>query len=150
MYRNKSEPNKVVKEIDFVVGLNGELKESTSIINPTIKIAYDGVVDFNYCYIPEFQRYYFITDIVSARRGIWSLEMRVDVLMSFKEEIRQLTAVIERNEFEYNSYLPDECVPSRCNPVYVYTEVENDAFTDIYTRNEEGDGYTPILLGVFR
>ena len=49
------------------------LREETSIVKPTfrIRLEYEGMVSaadlfqYNYCYCPEFKRYYFITDIVS-------------------------------------------------------------------------------------
>lgn len=34
---------------------------------------YDYVLASNYAYIPEFNRYYFINDIISVKKNIWQL-----------------------------------------------------------------------------
>ena len=71
---------------------------------------YDYVLAANYAYIPEFNRYYFINDIISVRKNIWQLIMNVDVLMSYKDEILKLDAFVTRNEFDYNKYVKDDLV----------------------------------------
>lgn len=69
---------------------------------------YDYVLAANYAYIPEFNRYYFINDIISVRKNIWQLVMNVDVLMSYKDHILKLDAFIGRNEFNYDVTLADD------------------------------------------
>lgn len=139
LYNNFSETNQVNKNISKVIELEGSLLESTSIINPIIKIffnpegmesyvvednqeyivfnglkitwdsfIYDYVLAANYAYIPEFNRYYFINDIISVRRNIWQLIMNVDVLMSYKDELLKLDAFVLRNEFDFNKYVKDD------------------------------------------
>lgn len=74
-------------------------------------IIQDNVMSFlntNYAYIPELQRYYFITDIKPLTNVLWEIDMKCDVLMSFKEEILQLNGVIARNEFDYNLDITDD------------------------------------------
>lgn len=71
---------------------------------------YNYVLSANYAYIPLFNRYYVINDIISIRNNIWRLNMSVDVLMSYKKEIRNLYAFVNRNEFDYNKYIRDDLV----------------------------------------
>ena len=53
---------------------------------------------YNYCYIPEFKRYYFIDEIVSVKNGIWRVSLHVDVLESFKAYYMNLNCVIDKQE----------------------------------------------------
>lgn len=61
----------------------------------------------NYAYIPDFNRYYFVTDIVSVRSGLWLFKLKCDVLMSFKDDIYDLECIVARNETTYNLMLSD-------------------------------------------
>lgn len=108
LYKTPSEVNKVTKVLNDELSLTGELRESSSVITPIIKIEEDDLTDYNYAYIPEFGRYYFITNITSVRNGLWELAMRVDVLMTYADEIKANTAVIARNSNLWNLYYQDE------------------------------------------
>lgn len=108
-YNNYSEKNVINKIIDSLTALTltGELRQSTSIKTPVIMIESDvSIIGFNYCYITEFSRYYFITDIKSVRNGLWEVSMRVDVLMSFKDDILASEAIIDHETApDNNNYL---------------------------------------------
>lgn len=97
--------------LDNPITLSGSLRDSTSILSPTIRVQSSGLINSNYAYIPEFKRYYFIDNIVSFRTGIWDISMSVDVLMSFKDEIGNLAGIIARQEFLFNPYIMDNELP---------------------------------------
>ena len=63
LYSNTAETNRVDKTnfLTLKATLQGNLKEKTSIINPIINFELSDVPDFNYVYIAEFNRYYFIS-----------------------------------------------------------------------------------------
>ena len=101
LYTNDSENNKLEKTITNSILLEGNLRDESSIINPIILISSnkeDIPYMYNYAYIPAFGRYYFITDIESVRTGIWRVSMHVDVLMSYKEQIKNLNVIINNSE----------------------------------------------------
>ena len=108
LYKTPSEVNKVTKVLNDEISLTGELRESSSVITPIIKIEEENLADYNYAYIAEFGRYYFITNITSIRNDLWELAMRVDVLMTYADEIKANTAVIARNSNLWNLYYQDE------------------------------------------
>lgn len=66
------------------------------------------VLTANYAYIPDFNRYYFITDITAVGRNLWMISMSVDVLMSYYGSIINLSAFIARNENDYNPFIVDD------------------------------------------
>lgn len=90
------------------------LKETTSILNPSFLIqgnetTFEGksIPDYNYCYVEEFHRYYFITQVASISSNIWQIDCEVDVLASYRSEIRETKAFIKRAQVGYNSMIPD-------------------------------------------
>ena len=74
LFKTDSENNRVVKVLTDEKQLSGELRNQTSVLNPTIRIeSTDNISGYNYCYISEFGRYYYITDIVSVRTNCWAV-----------------------------------------------------------------------------
>lgn len=106
LYNNNSENNKVGKDLTEAYTLTGALRDITNIINPIITIESDPR-DYNYLYISDFNRYYFITKIESIRTGLWRIYASIDVLESFKTEIKNLTAIIDKQKIVGNQYKDD-------------------------------------------
>lgn len=94
LYATGSEPNALDKVLQNSYELQGSLRSESSVINPTFVIQANNITQYNYCFIPDFNRYYFITDIVSIRTNLWRVSCRVDVLMSFKSQILNLDVTI--------------------------------------------------------
>lgn len=107
LYKNTSEKAKVGKTLTSASAHTGTLREGCEVVNPTIIVEWDNLSDFNYMYIPEFHRYYFITGITSVKKGLWQIDGHCDVLESYKEQIKTQKAVVERQEQKYNLYLND-------------------------------------------
>lgn len=91
--------------------MDGTIKKATSTLNLVIEIEKSNPVkyDYNYMYIAEFDRYYFIDDIVNVSNNRWQIHASVDVLMSFMNDILQTNAIIDKSELENNAnmYLDD-------------------------------------------
>lgn len=108
LYNNSSEPNTINKTISNALTLSGAIREESSIYKPKFRICSNSNLShYNYCYIPEFDRYYFISEIVIERNGIYNISTKCDVMESFKEKILGLECVISRQENEYNLYFSD-------------------------------------------
>lgn len=119
LFKSKAETHRVNK-IEFltpVLSINGTLKEQCSITTPSINIQLNSFIDFNYAYIPEFKRYYYVTDIINILDDVWRIELSCDVLMSFKNEFLPLTALIERQENIYNPNIIDRNVITDNTPI---------------------------------
>lgn len=113
LYTCKAEKNRINKS-DYITNrfiLGGAIKKSTSITNIVIEIEKTNPVqyEYNYMYIPEFGRYYFIDDFVNKSEKIWEIHASVDVLFSFKNDILNTSAIIDKQEIEdkANLYLDD-------------------------------------------
>ena len=95
--------------------INAELKENTNVINPIFIVSTDDFFKINYLYCPSFNRYYYIKNINNLTGNRQALECEVDVLMSYKSEIKALNGTIERQEFLYNDFIVDTNVQTRCD-----------------------------------
>ena len=108
LFKTASENNRVVKTLTDEKQLSGELRNQTSVLNPSIRIeSADNISAYNYAYISEFGRYYYITDIVSVRINCWTVSLRCDVLMSYSDQIKAITGVVVRQESNPNKLLVD-------------------------------------------
>lgn len=94
LYVNNSEVQAINKTLSSGTVLTGTLREESSVINPSFLIEAINPSSFNYCYIPEFGRYYFIRNITSVRNNIWRITCDVDVLMSFRTYILNLSVTV--------------------------------------------------------
>lgn len=139
-YKSTAEKNRMDKSayLTEIIQSTGTLRRATSIISPEFEFIYNKVPDFNYVYIPNFNRYYFIDNIVSLRNNVWTLSLSVDVLMSFKEQIKECDGFIARNEFEFNHYLIDN---RRSTQVNVVREIK--PFTQSAMSVDMDDGNFP-------
>lgn len=94
-------------ELDVVDSLSRDVLDSDS-VDVVLSIAETLLVKADYAYIPDFNRYYWVTDITSVRTGLWQLSMSCDVLMTFKDQIRKLNAFVDRNENSPLDYWADD------------------------------------------
>ena len=107
---NSSEREKLDKTLTTVASLTGTLRAETSLIDPVILVSgstLSALSAANYMTIADFGRSYFITGIRSIRDGLVEISGHVDVLSSFKTQIRANYAIIRRSERNWNLYLND-------------------------------------------
>ncbi len=72
----------------------GNLREECSLTKPVITFQMSVVPQFNYVYIPEFYRWYYVDDIEAVNKNLWRMYLSCDVLCSFQDEIYSLTSVV--------------------------------------------------------
>lgn len=122
------------------------LKMATSIMNPVIRLDFADQEDpdvhiFNYAYIPDFNRYYFVEDVKVMRGMIWEYSLRVDILGSFRSTIAVSYLYLLRCSRDYDGDLVDSYYPVRAN----YTEAYSTQLTPWMPNYDE----VQIPLGVF-
>ena len=100
LLQSTAENNRVDKTnfLSNSLTLNGNLRNESSVIDPVILISHTNPTGYNYMYISEFSRYYFIKDIESIRTGIWKLSAHVDVLYSFKDAIMNCRGIVSKTD----------------------------------------------------
>ena len=95
--------------------LSCELKAPTTILAPALLIkavpaSWNPI--WNYCYIPDFDRYYFVNNW-GWQNGIWECSLVPDVLASFKTEIGNLNEYILRSSAECDGRVIDTLFPAK-------------------------------------
>ena len=109
LYKSLDEKNRIRKTLTGELILNGALRDKSSVIKPTILIQTDPL-DYNYAYVPEFGRYYFINNVVAMRNKAFIIDLKCDVLMSYADEIYNLRALIDREETQSQQYVTGDFV----------------------------------------
>ena len=107
---NSSEPNEINKAITEVKSVDAVIKGALSYETPTLIFAYEGTADdINYVKIADLHRCYFITDITNLTGGRYEVKAKVDVLESFKNDILDLSAIVDKQDgaSNINMYLDD-------------------------------------------
>ena len=84
----------------------------------------------NYLYIPQFGRYYYAKP-VGGRGANITYECSSDVLMSFKAGILASPAVISRNPWHFDLYLPDPKLPVEARTVSSVLKFPGDHFNGL-------------------
>lgn len=116
--KTNDDPRVVSKTMSGIASYSGSLKNDCSIMRPTVRISGNigSVAGANYMHIPEFQRYYYITDIRSVANNLFEVTGRVDVLKSNEADIRASNGIACRSASNYDLYLDDGNFKLHSNP----------------------------------
>lgn len=118
-YYNKSDKRYLNKTIEAKYSnIPIEVIEPSSVIRPSLRVS-SGLIGqgVNYLYVNELERYYYIKDWI-MENGHIRLECEVDVLMSFKNDIKKQNVIVSRQENSYNLYQVDPKMVIYNTPVY--------------------------------
>ena len=82
-YNIADNPLKLNKTLGVSLEKNIKLLKVTSYL--TLDFVLTNYENENYVYIPDFGRYYFVTDIEIKNNGLFRISLKEDVLMSYKD-----------------------------------------------------------------
>lgn len=105
------------------------LKGPCSVISPVLEIKTSTLPSYNYAYISDFGRYYYVE--WTYDRGIWSAMLSIDVLASWKSNILSTTAQVLFSSSNYDLNILDNRIAAIGN----------------YTRDNETASFTGALTG---
>lgn len=125
-YNNQSDNRAVTKNLTYLGYGDCAIKGECSILSPTFTIT--GMSDstmskFNYVYIPDWGRYYYVDNITAVLGKSFEISCYVDVLKTYASQIRSLNGFVRRQEFEYNDYIPDVKIPARDTRNFTFLKV---------------------------
>ena len=98
-YKTLSKPNEINKVLQNSFTITGNFKTDTDIIKPIIKVLNTtdfNIFEYNYCYISELKRYYFIEDITILADKLFFISLSLDVLCTYKNAILSSVGNISR------------------------------------------------------
>ena len=102
-YETKDSNNTINKILINKLDYDIKFKSDVNINSPSIVLKSDNLIDFNYAYIPNFSKYYFVESVEIFPNNIYNITLKCDVLMSFKEDILESYADIV-SQTNYNDY----------------------------------------------
>ena len=99
LYENHSDSNVINKELTGRKTVDITLKKQNNLMDLIIKLQTDiNIIKYNYCYIPDFKRYYFIQDIEVYNKNMYNLYLHIDLLETYKKELQECNCIIGRSE----------------------------------------------------
>ena len=111
LYTMTGDTHSFNKSLSSLGDFSCDFKNIIDVETPEVYVAAGATYDqANYMYISEFGRYYYC----KARAGtgnVITFECESDPLMSFKSQILACPAVISRNPWHFDLYLPDPKLP---------------------------------------
>lgn len=140
-YKSKEDRNHVTKTLTDDVELTCKLKDTTSILTPTITVGgLSNMSDIlgdesaqkpplNYAKIPRFDRYYYITDIRILSADMLEIDLKVDVLMShLKKSISNTPLLASRWQGgqDAQKFVPEERLNLRTKTQLTIREFSDD------------------------
>ncbi len=134
---NSSADKRVVDKANYITKvsvLRGSFREEINLSSPTFIIEINNIPNCNYCYIDNFNRYYYIDNIKYIKNNIFEVRCSVDVLMTYKYYITNSNQYISRQENEYNDLLVDDMVTFDNDYIYTIKEEHLD-FLDYANQN---------------
>ena len=111
----------------------GTLRSPCSVTSPEIAfktMGQNSPSSFCYAYIPKFGRYYFITDWI-ADGALWVCKMNEDCLASWRTNIGNTSAYIERSASMYDGKVIDNLYPCDTDYTIVNTSLASDWYSVI-------------------
>jgi len=129
--KNLSDPETVGKTFTDAHTITGKLLYEQDITH--LRILVNGnYTAYNYCYVTAFDRFYFINKFEITTGGNMIVDMSVDALQSFKDEILNIEALIDSAEG------PEEYRKMMMNNGYWYMKQKKNIVTQMF-KDEHGN-----------
>ena len=126
-YRTGDNPKKFNKTLQLIASqVDCDIKEPTSIDSPYLFTTGD-LANVNYAYIAHFGRYYWVYP--ETGYGMTTrYRLESDPLMSFGAAILASPAVIARNPWHFDLYIPDPKLPIEARTASAVLPFNNNPF----------------------
>lgn len=103
LYKNTTEENAIEKIIVDKKTIEGTLKNTIDITDFSVIFNFfEDWNNYNYVYIEKLKRYYFVESKRIVNNSLVEYDLIEDVLMSFKDLIRQQNILLTESEMAFN------------------------------------------------
>lgn len=103
LYKNTTEENAIEKIIVDKKTIEGTLKNTIDITDFSVIFNFfEDWNNYNYVYIEKLKRYYFVESKRIVNNSLVEYDLIEDVLMSFKDLIRQQNILLTESETAFN------------------------------------------------
>ena len=107
LYTTKTPNNTIGKVLENETEYNIKFKSQADRTKPVVVLMSETMIDFNYAYIPDFNRYYFVESIEVTPNKIYNISLRCDVLESFKNDILESSGFVNQQTTPNKYYNSD-------------------------------------------
>ena len=136
LYSIIEDPRTMPKTLPEPVTMTGRLRdEKVDVMQPSILMTGAPSQNYNYAYLPDFNRYYFVDPPITERTGLVRLQLHVDVLQTYYAGIMTAPVILDRASEGYDAFAPD---PRR--KFYNYTEPQYKKIGSL------GDSYSLVMV----
>ena len=112
LFKTNNDSRTCIKVLEQIANLNIQPNAELNLLKPSLTIPYSNTyLTANYCYIDEFNRYYFINDMSLLNGKMLSVSCSVDPLTSFYKYFKSSIGFCTRNENDIQPWIKDELRP---------------------------------------
>lgn len=132
-------------------------KDDSSILTPVILISDSlaNLAKYNYAYIADWKRYYYIDDIVLTGGGLCEMSLHTDALATFRTDIRNSSQYVLRASSTYDGEIIDRFYPiksgvtGQANALYhtVKSITKNISYSLYFSKNMTDGVYVVGIIG---
>lgn len=140
-YKYTGRPRTVNKTLGESTDISGVLRDNFNMIKPVITIRKQDVSNFNYCFIPDFNRYYFIEEVTLQNKNEYEMQLSLDVLKTYETQILDATGRVTEQDN------PDPYISNRETVYNRKPNFEKVPFTETGLLNETGGIIMVTLKG---
>ena len=110
---SKKENSTATPSANSATSFNCKLLSPSGVLSPVLEInlGVNNYPNYNYAYIPNFNRYYWISDWVNDG-PLWRCSLNVDVLASYKTAIGNTNLYVLRAANSYDGDIIDTLYPT--------------------------------------
>lgn len=107
LYKNNSDRKFLQKELIEVGEIEVVIRKDFDLFRPFLLLRGIGDLDFNYIYIHELKRYYYVTNIQNITGVVYRVNFETDLLMTFPNVVMEAYAEVNRMVQEGDYYKGD-------------------------------------------
>ena len=139
LLKNTSDDMTIGKSLTYVETITGTHKDVVNVERLNIRIStQQDITNFNYVYVKNLDRFYFVRQKQIIKEGIYDLTLEVDVLQTYANGLRSLSAYCNRSANQYNPYIKDPYAPRLTWDIVYYrtfqpSAMESDRSTILVT-----------------
>ena len=115
LVKNVTSESKLVKNVTSESKLtiqNVDIFKPSDIMSPRIILGtFTNMMSKNYCYIDKFARWYYISNITLTSAQRVMMDLSIDVLHTYSDDILRCKGTAIRSESEGKTYIPDSKYP---------------------------------------
>ncbi len=111
------------------------LKDACSVLNPSIELYIpftENPAQYNYCYIPAWDRYYYVSDWSYSPTTCWMANLNNDALASWRDTIGAASEYVERAASSYDLAVGDAYYPATATRTF-----QKISHTNIWAANDD-------------